>query len=80
MDKKSRKELEKNLEKAEYRNTLFTSIILVGISSLLPESELFHLLSYKISENAPKPIKVVYFEKNDVENNGIALVYYQSFN
>jgi hypothetical protein len=71
----------------EQRNTLFTSIILVGISSLITEEEIFYLLSDKITENSeadeqqcPKPLKVILFDKNDVENNGIALVNYRSFN
>lgn len=45
------------------------------------------MLSDKITENSesdeqqcPKPLKVILFDKNDVENNGIALVNYRSFN
>ena len=70
----------------EQRNTIFSSIILVGISSLLTELELFYLLSEKINENcteekqSPKPVKVVILDRNDVENNGIATVHYSSFN
>jgi hypothetical protein len=58
----------------------------VGISSLLTEQELFYLLSEKLNENcieskkSPKPIKVVILDRNDVENNGIATVHYESFN
>ena len=67
----------------EQRNTIFSSIILVGISSLLTEQELFYLLSEKINDNSkqgPKPVKVVILDRNDVENNGIATVHYSSFN
>ena len=60
---------------------------MVGISSLITEEEIFYLLSDKITENSesdeqqcPKPLKVILFDKNDVENNGIALVDYRSFN
>ena len=59
----------------------------MGISSLITEEEIFYLLSDKITENSesdeqqcPKPLKVILFDKNDVENNGIALVNYRSFN
>lgn len=69
------------------RNTLFTSLILIGVPSLISESELFYMLSDKIYENnddedqqQPKPVKIIMFDKNDVENNGIALVHYSSFN